>query len=79
MTMTKTTTVTQKGQITLPKAMREKVGIDIYDTVRVRVGKKYLRIEPVQDILDLAGKYKAKKGQSALKAREMMEKNYSRV
>ncbi|MBU1200033.1 AbrB/MazE/SpoVT family DNA-binding domain-containing protein, partial [Patescibacteria group bacterium] len=29
--MIKTTTVTQKGQITLPKAMREKVGIDIYD------------------------------------------------
>ncbi|MBU1071238.1 AbrB/MazE/SpoVT family DNA-binding domain-containing protein [Patescibacteria group bacterium] len=79
--MIKTTTVTQKGQITLPKAMREKVGIDIYDTVRVLVGKKYLRIEPVQDILDLAGKYVPvkNKGMSALKAREMMEKHYTRI
>jgi len=30
------------------------------------------------DILDLAGKYRAPKGKSALKARSEMEKNYKR-
>jgi len=73
------TTVTQKGQITLPKALREMVNIDLYDKVIVKLGKGFLKIEPTEDILDIAGKYKAKKGQSALKARELMEKEYKRV
>jgi len=73
------TTVTQKGQITLPKALRELVNIDVYDKVIVKLGKGFLKIEPTEDILDIAGKYKAKKGQSALKARELMEKEYKRV
>ena len=73
------TTVTQKGQITLPKVLRELVDISKYDTVRISLKKGYLRVEPVEDILDIAGKYRAKKGQSALKARALMEKQYKRV
>ncbi|AKM79143.1 MAG: Transcriptional regulator, AbrB family [Candidatus Beckwithbacteria bacterium GW2011_GWB1_47_15] len=73
------TTVTQKGQITLPKSLRELVNIDLFDKVIVKLGKGYLRVEPTKDILDLAGKYRAKKGQSALKARELMEREYTRV
>lgn len=37
------------------------------------------RKKPVKDILDIAGKFKAKKGQSALKARTLMEKHYKRM
>lgn len=74
-----TTNVTQKGQITLPKSLREKLSIEPYDKVVVKKAGNHLKIYPTQDILDIAGKYQAKKGQSALKARELMERNYKRV
>lgn len=73
------TTVTQKGQVTLPLALRQAMNINIYDKVTVTAGKGHIKVEPTFDILDIAGKYKAKKGQSALKARALMEKNYSRI
>jgi len=73
------TTVTQKGQVTLPVALRQAMDIDIYDKVMVSAGNGYIKVKPTFDILDIAGKYKAKKGQSALKARALMEKHYSRI
>ena len=75
------TTVTQKGQITLPKALRELVNIDVYDKVIVKLGKGFLKIEPTEDILDIAGTFKPKKNKnkSALDAREAMEREYKRV
>lgn len=71
-------TVTQKGQVTIPKKFREKLGIKPYDKVNFEEKEGYLKITPVVDILDLAGKYQAPKGKTALKAREKMEKNYKR-
>lgn len=73
------TTVTQKGQVTLPKILRDKLAIEPYDKVMVKKASDHLKIYPTQDILDIAGKYKAKPGQSALKARELMERTYRRV
>lgn len=73
------TSVTQKGQITLPKSLRSLLDINLYDTVTVELGKGHLKVKPVKDILDMVGTVKVKKGQSALKAREMMEKHYKRV
>lgn len=73
------TTVTQKGQVTLPKIWRDALAIDPYDKVVVKKANDHLKIYPTRDILDIAGKYKAKKGQSALKARELMERTYRRV
>jgi len=72
-------TVTQKGQVTLPKALRDKFGIKAQKRVQITAGKEYIKIKPVLDIVDLAGKYKAPKGKNALKAREYMEKHYERV
>ena len=73
------TTVTQKGQVTLPKKMREILGINEYDKVFVEADKDHIKIKPTEDILDLAGKYKKKmKKKPILKAREQMEKNYKR-
>ncbi|MDP3955607.1 MAG: AbrB/MazE/SpoVT family DNA-binding domain-containing protein [bacterium] len=72
------TTVTQKGQITLPKNMREKLGIKKYGKVHLRVAGNYLAVRPVKDILDLAGSFRPVRGKSLLKAREKMEKNYRR-
>lgn len=73
------TTVTQKGQVTIPIAMRKALGISPYDRVQIRMGDGMVNVEPVEDLLDVAGKYKAPKGKSALRARAYMEKHYKRV
>ena len=72
------TTVTQKGQVTLPKKMREILGINEYDKVFVEAGKDHIKIKPAEDILDLIGKFKIKNKKPLLKAREQMEKHYKR-
>lgn len=72
------TTVTQKGQVTLPKAIRELFGVKEYDKVLVEPGDDHIKIKPTEDILDLAGKYKSKKNKTALKARKSLETNYQR-
>ncbi len=76
--ITAKTTVTQKGQITIPKAFRQKFGVKPYSKVKLEMGKNNIKITPVKDILDLAGKFKPKKEKSALKAREEMSKKYQR-
>ena len=73
------TTVTQKGQVTIPKAFREKVGIGAYQKVRVEVQEKFVKITPQSTLLQIAPLAKAAKGRDALKARAMMEKKYNRV
>lgn len=73
------TTVTQKGQITLKKELRELLGIEIRRKVTVESTRNYIKIKPVPSILALVGKFKVRKGVSALKAREEMEKHYTRV
>ena len=78
-----TTAVTQKGQVTLPKSMRQALGISAYDQVEIELAKsgKAIEIKPTFDVLDLAGtmKPKANKNKSVLEAREAMEKDYERV
>jgi len=75
------TTVTQKGQVFLPLALRQAANIDVYDKVTVSMERKTIKIVPQEDILDLAGtlKIKKNKNKSALKAREYLETHYSRV
>ncbi len=72
------TTVTQKGQVTLPKKLRDKVGIKKLDKVRIEQGNGYLKVIPTQDILEFAGIFKPKAGKSVLKARQKLEQNYLR-
>lgn len=72
------TSVTQKGQITLPKKFREKLAISAYDTVGVRIVRDHIQVMPKKDVLDLAGSIKIKPMPSALKAREKIEKKYQR-
>lgn len=74
------TTITQKGQVTIPKKLRDKYGFRKYDKVIIEPGKGHVKIKPVKDILDLAGTFKPKKNAnvSVLKAREEMEKTYQR-
>ena len=79
--MTYTSTVTQKGQITLPKSARTKLNIKIRQKVNIQVEKSYIKISPTSDILSLAGflKNKVKQPSNILEARDKLEKDYVRV
>lgn len=79
--MTYTSTVTQKGQITLPKSARTKLNIKIRQKVIIEVEKGYIKILPTSDIITIAGflKNKVKQQSSILEGRESFEKRYIRV
>ncbi len=74
------TTVTQKGQITLPIAFRKQLNINPYSKVILELtpNKRVIKLEATEDILDLAGTFipRANKNKSALEARKYMENNY---
>lgn len=72
------TTVTQKGQITIPLELRNKLGFQKYGKVKLEAAADHVKVYPQEDILDLAGNHKARKGKNALKAREEMDKGYKR-
>lgn len=76
-----TTTVTQKGQITIPKNLRDKFGINYYDKVYIEAKRDHIRIKPTVDIMDIAGTLhpRKNKNKSALQAREYMAKHYKRA
>lgn len=76
------TTVTQKGQVTIPKNIREKAGIKAKDKVKVKQDKDgKILITPAVTLLDLAGTFipNKNKNKNALEAREFMEENYERA
>lgn len=79
--MTYQTTITSKGQITIPKKIREILGLKPFRgvTINVESRKKEAIIKPAEDILDLAESFKPRRRTSALKTRETMEKIYKRV
>lgn len=79
--MRTTTTVTQKGQITLSQAIRKQLNIAPYDTVELHLLKNHVTVKPVKDILDLAGTVKPRKNihASVTAARDVMEKIYKRT
>ena len=72
------TTVTQKGQVTIPLAIRKQLNIKTYGRVLVELVGDYVKIKPVEDIVDLAGTFKTKVRKSPVVARAEMEKNYDR-
>ncbi len=76
------TTVTQKGQITLPQKMREKSGIKTRTRVKVTQLKDgTITVTPAFTILDMAGKLKprANRDTDPLHARNAMENDYTRT
>jgi AbrB family looped-hinge helix DNA binding protein len=75
-----TTTVTQKGQITIPQAFRKALGIQPYDSVVIELQKGKAIITPKKDLLDLAGTLvpPKNKGKSIKQARDAFESNYER-
>lgn len=74
-------TVTQKGQITLPVGFRRMLNLQAYDKVKFEKKKGGVFISKAIDIMDLSGVLKPRKnkGVDPLKAREFMETHYKRA
>jgi len=74
------TSVTQKGQVTIPLKAREKLGIKTRGRVKLEIKKDHLRVTPAFTILDIAGTIAVRKnkGVDPLKAREDIENHYER-
>jgi len=74
-------TVTQKGQITVPLDFRKILGLKPYDRVLFEKKNNKVLLSKAVDIMDLSGSLKPKqnKGMDPLKAREYMETHYRRV
>lgn len=73
-----TASITQKGQLTLPKRLREKYGIAPLSKVLIAADGTGIRIEPTQDITHIAGTFVPEKMKPVMNAREEMEKAYTR-
>jgi len=79
--MTYQTTITRKGQITIPKEIRDILALESGKKLELELEreKREVRIKPTHDFLELAKKIKVKKKIDPLKAREYMEKFYVRI
>ena len=73
-----TGTITQKGQVTIPLALREEFGLKPYGKARLEPGNGVIKIYAQEDILDMAGVFVPKNKKTIIKAREAFEKKYKR-
>ncbi len=71
-------TITQKGQITIPLALREEFGLKLYGKARLEPGDGFIKVYAQEDILDMAGAFVPKNKKTLMKAREVFEKKYKR-
>ena len=77
--MTYSTTLSQKGQVTLQKNIRKKFKLSSFSKVKVIDKEDHIEIYPQCGLLSIIGKFKAPKNKSALKGREQFEQTYSRI
>ena len=79
--MTYSTTITKKGQITIPKKLRDMLRLGIKRRVILDLveDKKEIRIKPSYDFLEIAKRIKVKKKIDPVTAREYMAKHYERI
>jgi len=86
-TLTFPTTITQKGQITIPKKIREILGLSLRSNLNITLinkRKKTLQLEIAPDFLMLGNRFLKhippnKRKIDPVKAREYMEEHYERV
>lgn len=79
--MTYQTTITSKGQITIPKPLRELLGLSTEQRIQIGLTphQNGVVIKPVSDLLTLAKTIKPKHAANVLKARQAFEAHYGRV
>ena len=73
-------TLTSKGQITIPKTIRDALRLATNRKVRLVLSTDQTKayIEPTEDFLELAQKISIKKNVNLMKAREQFEQSYER-
>lgn len=78
--MQKIVSITSQGQITIPAKMRGILGLGKYKRASVRLEKGKIIVEPVPDLLTLAGslKDKAIKGKSIQEIIKLEEESIAR-
>lgn len=59
--MVYTVSITSQGQISIPAPIRASLGLNEYKKALIRVDKKRIVIEPVDDFFSLEGSLKTKK------------------
>lgn len=47
--------ITSQGQITIPASFRRELGLDKYPKASIKIIDKQIIVEPIPDLLDLAG------------------------
>ena len=73
------TTLTRKGQLTVPKDVRRKLHLRMPARVVLEiVDDNLLRVQTPADIVELAGTFKPRKRTSVLEGREAFERSYRR-
>jgi antitoxin PrlF len=79
--MTYSATITSKGQITIPKKLREVLDLQEGKKIlfHLEKGQKAIHITAAPDILELAGTFQVRRKVDPIKAREYMEQNYERA
>ena len=78
--MTYQTTITKKGQITIPKAFRDSLRLNTIQKVSVEMehGGRSLRVRPTIDFLEVAKKITVKNPVKVMAGRKALERNYAR-
>ena len=76
-----TSTVTQKGQVTLPKEFRDKLNIKANNKVLFKLENNSITITPAPDIFEVAEQIskKVKVKIPVEEARDLFEKQYERI
>lgn len=71
-------TITKKGQVTIPKSFREKLGLRYFTKIILDLDESegVIKIRASKDVLDMAGELEIEDKDSILKAREALETSY---
>jgi len=70
------TTITKKGQITIPKSIRDKLAINDNDRLSVKLDGNKAIIEKISSLLELESSIKATKDRKKLSWKEIERKTH---
>ncbi len=76
--MIQTSTITQKGQITIPQFIRQKMGLTAGAKVMFNLEKKKIIVSPFSSFFDYKGSIKSKKEFSIQKMRQAVKKQLAK-
>ena len=78
--MTYQTTITRKGQMTIPKGLREFLGLGLGNRVMLEPEKRgRVKITRVPSLRSLAGSFRVKRPRNPVAIRKRMERHYERA